>query len=55
MTLPLKKAGREPVAEVRFFADDPRALVARAREQLTAGSSSAGSDQSTSSTWISDE
>jgi hypothetical protein len=36
MPLPLAKTGGEPVSALRFYADDPAALVARARQHLTA-------------------
>jgi hypothetical protein len=33
--IPLPRGAGEPVTELRFYADDPNALVARAREHLT--------------------
>jgi hypothetical protein len=33
--IPLPKGNREPVTGVRFYVDDPKALVARARKHLT--------------------
>ncbi|HYN95503.1 MAG TPA: hypothetical protein VES42_16775 [Pilimelia sp.] len=36
MVVPLPKAGGEPVGELRIYADDPDALVAKARTWLTA-------------------
>ena len=32
--LPVPKSGGEPITELRFYADDPQALVAHAREHL---------------------
>jgi len=36
LTLPLRKGPAEPVDEVRFYADDPKALVTRSREYAAA-------------------
>jgi hypothetical protein len=36
VTVPLPKGSTEPINELRFYVDDPSALVARARENLTA-------------------
>ena len=40
MTVPLPGRAGRPITELRFFADDQRGLADRAREHLTAGSSS---------------
>jgi hypothetical protein len=37
LTVPVKKAGGQPVTEIRFHADDPESLVAAAREFVGAG------------------
>lgn len=37
LTVPVKKAGGQPVIEIRFHADDPESLVAAAREIVGAG------------------
>jgi hypothetical protein len=34
LTVPVKKAGGEPVIQIRFHADDPEGLVAAAREHM---------------------
>lgn len=36
INVPLPKGPSEPISELRFYADDPSALMARARENLTA-------------------
>jgi hypothetical protein len=36
LTVPVPRGSSEPVMQLRFYVDDPSALVARARENLTA-------------------